>query len=146
MAERTVADPEAMLALGGELAAALRPPAVVALEGPLGAGKTTLVRGWLRALGHTGPVRSPTYTLLETYVLPSVHVYHLDLYRLVDPEELEFIGVRDLAAADALWLIEWPERGAGRLPPIDQRIRIDYHGATRRVQGLPGAARGPSRS
>lgn len=146
MAERAVADPAAMLALGAELAAAVRPPAVVALEGPLGAGKTTLVRGWLRALGHGGPVRSPSYTLLETYVLAGARVHHLDLYRLADPEELEFIGVRDLAADDALWLIEWPERGGSRLPPVDHRIRIEYDGAARRVHGLPASARGPAGS
>lgn len=142
MAERAVAGPEAMLALGAELATAIGPPAVVALEGPLGAGKTTLVRGWLRALGHAGPVRSPTYTLLETYVLAGVRVHHLDLYRLADPEELEFIGVRDLAGEDALWLIEWPQHGGDRLPPVDHRIRIDYDGAGRRVHGLPAAPAG----
>lgn len=142
MAERSVADADAMLALGAELAAALRPPAVVALDGPLGAGKTTLVRGWLRALGHTGPVRSPTYTLLETYVLEGVRVHHLDLYRLTDPEELELIGVRDLAADDALWLIEWPQRGGGRLPPIDWRLRIEHDGMARRVEGLPETMQG----
>lgn len=143
MAERTVADADAMLALGAELAAVLRAPAVVALEGPLGAGKTTLVRGWLRALGHTGPVRSPTYTLLETYLLAGVRVHHLDLYRVGDPEELEFIGVRDLAGDDALWLIEWPQRGDSRLPPLDHRIRIEYDAAGRRVHGLPGVTPGP---
>lgn len=144
MAERTVADADAMLALGAELAAVLRPPAVVALEGPLGAGKTTLVRGWLRALGHTGPVRSPTYTLLETYLLAGVRVHHLDLYRIGDPEELEFIGVRDLVGDDALWLIEWPQRGGSRLPPLDHRIRIEYDAAGRRVHGLPDVTPGPS--
>lgn len=146
MPERALADPEAMLALGAELAATLRAPAVVALEGPLGAGKTTLVRGWLRGLGHAGPVRSPTYTLLETYALAGVRVYHLDLYRLAEPEELEFIGVRDLAGDDALWLIEWPQRGAGRLPPIDHRIRIEYAGDGRRVHGLPAAVGDPAGS
>jgi len=130
-----------MLALGGELAAHLQPPLVVRLEGPLGAGKTTLVRGILRGLGHTAPVRSPTYTLLETYEVGAMRVHHLDLYRLADPEELEFIGVRDLATENAVWLVEWPERGGERLPPPGWTIRIDYAGTGRLVSGLPAEAK-----
>jgi len=82
-------------------------------------------------------VRSPTYTLLETYELGALRVHHLDLYRLADPEELEFIGVRDLAGEDALWLVEWPDRGGDRLPPPDWTLRIAYHGTGRHVRGLP---------
>lgn len=137
MAERTAADPDAMAALGAELAGALAPPRVVTLRGPLGAGKTTLVRACLRALGHEGPVRSPTYTLIESYPLGDRTVHHLDLYRLGDPEELELIGVRDLATADAVWLIEWPERGGDRLPPADWALEIAYADCGRRVRGLP---------
>jgi len=100
-----------------------RPPgdalAVVYLRGDLGAGKTTLVRGALRALGVPGAVRSPTYTLLEPYGVGLLTVVHADLYRLRDASELEPLGLRDFAAARHLWFIEWPDRGAGRLPPPD---------------------------
>lgn len=137
MAERTVAAPEAMDALGAELARVLDPPRVVTLAGPLGAGKTTLVRACLRALGHAGPVRSPTYTLVETYLLSDRTVHHLDLYRLGDPDELELIGVRDLATADAVWLVEWPERGGDRLPPVDWALELDYGEHGRCLRGLP---------
>lgn len=125
-------------ALGAALARAVTAPCVIALEGPLGAGKTTFVRGFLRACGHQGPVRSPTYTLVETYPLDDGPLHHLDLYRLADPEELEYLGVRDLAAGDALWLIEWPERGRGFLPPFDRHIAIDCEtDGCRRIRGLP---------
>ncbi|MEX1080397.1 MAG: tRNA (adenosine(37)-N6)-threonylcarbamoyltransferase complex ATPase subunit type 1 TsaE [Halofilum sp. (in: g-proteobacteria)] len=137
MTERFLADPEAMEALGVELANLLKPPRVVTLDGPLGAGKTTLVRACLRALGYPGPVRSPTYTLIESYPLSDRTLHHLDLYRLGDPDELELIGVRDLATADAVWLIEWPDRGGDRLPPVDWALCLDYVDDGRRVRGLP---------
>lgn len=133
-----------MEALGARLAGAIRAPAVVGLTGPLGAGKTTLVRGFLHALGHGGPVRSPTYTLVESYSLPPQTIHHLDLYRLADPEELENLGVRDLQDPAAIWLVEWPERGQGFLPALDWSIRIecDAGGTRRRLDGLPGGAEG----
>jgi len=93
--------------------------AVLFLTGELGAGKTTLVRGFVAALGVAAPVRSPTYTLVELYAAGALTVVHADLYRLRDPSELEPLGLRDLAAPGFLWLIEWPERGAGHLPPAD---------------------------
>jgi len=142
MAERVLANEAAAVELGRELAARARPPLVVGLSGSLGAGKTTLVRAWLRALGYTGPVRSPTYTLIETYDLPAFTVHHLDLYRLGDPEELEFIGVRDLFTPTAICLIEWPERGAGVLPPLDWALRLEHAGTGRTVAGLPAADSG----
>lgn len=107
----------------GARLARLRPAgdalAVLFLTGELGAGKTTLVRGFVGALGVASPVRSPTYTLVELYPAGAVTVVHADLYRLRDPSELEPLGLRDWAGPGFLWLIEWPERGAGHLPPAD---------------------------
>src|ERR1700722_19682022 len=97
---------------------------VVYLTGDLGAGKTTLTRGLLRSLGVTGAVRSPTYTLVEVYELGALTALHLDLYRLSDPAELENLGLREWATGGHLWLIEWPERGAGRLPGADLVITL----------------------
>jgi tRNA threonylcarbamoyladenosine biosynthesis protein TsaE len=97
---------------------------VVYLTGDLGAGKTTLTRGLLRSLGVTGAVRSPTYTLLEIYELGALTALHLDLYRLSDPEELGNLGLREWATGGHLWLIEWPERGADRLPEADLVITL----------------------
>ncbi len=137
MGERHLVDEAATRALGRELAGVTRAPLVVTLSGDLGAGKTSLARAWLHGLGHEGVVRSPTYTLIETYRLPAVTVHHMDLYRLADPEELEFIGVRDLAAEDALWLIEWPERGGDRLPSPDWALTLKFSGSGRIIAGLP---------
>jgi tRNA threonylcarbamoyladenosine biosynthesis protein TsaE len=95
------------------------PCRVVTLSGELGAGKSTFARGALRSLGVQGTIKSPSYTLMEVYELPSVQVLHLDLYRLRDPNELENLGLADYHRPGHLWLIEWPERGAGRLPPAD---------------------------
>ena len=136
-------DPDAQLAFGVSLAAVCPPGCVVHLHGDLGAGKTTLVRGFLRARGHDGPVRSPTYTLIEPYELADGTVYHLDLYRLGDPEELEYLGLRDLLGGEAILLIEWPERGEGWLPPPDLVIDIVHRTAGRdiAVSGLSPAGR-----
>jgi tRNA threonylcarbamoyladenosine biosynthesis protein TsaE len=110
-------------ALGAALLGkALEPGApcrVVTLSGDLGSGKSTFARGALRALGARGAIKSPSYTLVESYELPGITVLHLDLYRLRDPDELENLGLADHHRPDHLWLIEWPERGAGRLPPVD---------------------------
>ena len=92
---------------------------MITLSGELGAGKSTFARGALRALGARGTLKSPSYTLIESYELPALTVLHLDLYRLRDPEELENLGLADYHRPGFLWLIEWPERGAGRLPPAD---------------------------
>jgi tRNA threonylcarbamoyladenosine biosynthesis protein TsaE len=113
---------------GGRLASA-RPPgsehfAVIYLTGDLGAGKTTLTRGFLRALGVEGAVRSPTYTLLEIYDLDALTALHLDLYRLADPTELDNLGLREWARAGHVWLVEWPERGGDRLPPPDLVVKL----------------------
>jgi tRNA threonylcarbamoyladenosine biosynthesis protein TsaE len=121
-----LADPAAQEAFGARLAAACPPKALVFLRGDLGAGKTTLVRGLLRALGEKGPVRSPTYTLVEPYDTPSGRVYHLDLYRLADGEELEYLGLRDMLEEQALILVEWPERGGDWLPRPDLLVSIGH--------------------
>ena len=124
-------DEAATLDMGRRLAEVLRRhPGLVRLHGDLGAGKTTLVRGILRGLGHAGPVRSPTYTLIEPYEDLAPPVYHIDLYRLADPEELEWLGYRDLAAGSALVLVEWPERGGERLgtPRLDVQLRPEGEG------------------
>jgi len=128
--------------LGARLAASVT-PAVVYLLGDLGAGKTTLVRGLIHALGYTGKVRSPTYTLVEPYVCEPVPVFHLDLYRLADAEELEWLGLRDLLEEPALVVVEWPERGRGVLPPADLTIYMEYSGSGRvaRLQSSSGAGK-----
>lgn len=97
---------------------------VIYLTGDLGAGKTTFTRGFLRALGVTGAVRSPTYTLVEIYELGALTALHLDLYRLSDPAELDNLGLREWAAKGHLWLIEWPERGSDRLPGADLVVKL----------------------
>jgi tRNA threonylcarbamoyladenosine biosynthesis protein TsaE len=126
-------DSEAQVDFGVRLGRLLPAHLVIYLEGDLGTGKTTLVRGILRALGHHGSVRSPTYTLIEPYELPGARAYHLDLYRLADPEELEYLGLRDLSAEDALLLVEWPERGLDALPAPDLTIRIRYQSRGRHL-------------
>lgn len=112
------------LAFGARLAATLKPPRILFLQGELGVGKTTLVRGLLKGLGFTGIGKSPTYTLVEPYELKIGSVYHFDLYRLTNPEELEFIGIRDYFNENAICLIEWPEHGLGFLPKADLNIEL----------------------
>ena len=120
-------------ALGAALARTCRAPALIYLDGDLGAGKTTLVRGWLRSLGHAGAVKSPTYTLIEPYEIDGQSIYHLDLYRLGDPGELEYLGLREMLAEDAVLLIEWPQRGLGWLPTPDLEILIEHMAGGRRL-------------
>ena len=122
--------PEAMRQLGMDIGTVLLgttdKPQCVQLEGELGAGKTTLVAGIVAAFGVKGPVRSPTYTLVEPYELDGRFLYHMDLYRLTDPDEIEPLGVRELLVPGAVLLIEWPQRARGRLPPADLSIAIEY--------------------
>ena len=129
----TLATAEAQIAFGEHLASVLQPPLRIELTGDLGTGKTTLTRGILRGLGYAGPVRSPTYTLVESYALPTLELHHFDLYRLGDPDELEYLGLRDLLGATTIWIIEWPERGAGWLPAPDLRIQLTHQGTGRHL-------------
>jgi len=116
---------------GFNLAQQLPAKCLVFLHGNLGAGKTTLVRAYLRALGFQGTVKSPTYNLVEEYALTDRKIYHFDLYRLNDPEELEWIGIQDYLYQDAVIFIEWPERGKGVLPEPDLSISIEIKGEGR---------------
>ena len=122
-------DSEATDELGRALAASRPAGAVVHLQGDLGAGKSTLARALLRALGVQGAIRSPTYTLVERYPLADGEAWHLDLYRIGDAGELDFLGLDEGSAT--LWLVEWPERGGPALPPCDLRIRLAADGAGR---------------
>jgi tRNA threonylcarbamoyladenosine biosynthesis protein TsaE len=126
--------------LGAELLG--RPPArgepcrIVTLSGDLGAGKSTFARGALRALGVTGPIKSPSYTLLETYPLAAVTVVHLDLYRLKDPAELEYLGLADYHRPGHLWLIEWPEHGGERIPRADLQFEFTIGADGHRIERI----------
>jgi len=127
-------------ALGARLLGARPAPGapcrVVFLSGELGAGKSTFARGVLRALGAQGAIKSPSYTLVETYELPDANAVHLDLYRLIDPTELEHLGLADYHRPGFLWLIEWPERGAGRLPAPDLRFEFSITEQGHRIERI----------
>ena len=129
-------DENALGALARELAPHLHAGGCIHLAGPLGAGKTTFARALLRALGAGERVKSPTYTLIETYALPGLTAQHLDLYRIGAAEELEWLGLRDLADGPVLWLIEWPERGAAAIPAPDLTVRLAHAACGRDVHVL----------
>jgi tRNA threonylcarbamoyladenosine biosynthesis protein TsaE len=137
-----LADEDAMVALGTRIAQVTQGHGIVFLDGDLGAGKTTLSRGIIRGLGHVGSVKSPTFTLVEPYEIGEIRAFHFDLYRLVDPEELEYLGIRDYLEDDALCLIEWPQKGAGFLPKPDLTITISPHDSGRSLSLLPQGPRG----
>jgi len=136
-------------AIGAKLAAAMlavdpSEPLLITLSGELGAGKTTLVGGLLAALGHAGPVRSPTYALIEPYRLADRDIHHCDLYRLRDPDELDDLGLRDLLTARAVLLVEWPERAGNRLRAPDVELLLQYSEAGRVVALTASSALGES--
>ena len=140
-------DESATVALGKALARALpaaSPAMLLALQGDLGAGKSTLARALLRELGVSGPIRSPTYTLVEPYRVERGDCLHLDLYRLADPAELDFLGLEDLHPHSLLWIVEWPERGGDRLPAADLQLTLEQSEAGRvaRLQALSPRAMG----
>ncbi|WP_346838525.1 tRNA (adenosine(37)-N6)-threonylcarbamoyltransferase complex ATPase subunit type 1 TsaE [Microbulbifer sp. SAOS-129_SWC] len=142
-----LADEAATVAAGTALGRACTEQGMAAgltlyLYGQLGAGKTTLCRGVLRAFGHTGAVKSPTYTLVEPYDFGAQRVFHFDLYRLGDAEELEFMGVRDYFAPGCLSLVEWPQRGAGVLPEADLEVELDVPDSGRLLVATAHSAAG----
>ena len=135
-------DEEATLALGRALAPVLEPGLVIYLEGDLGAGKTTLVRGILRGLGHTGAVKSPTYTLVELYKLCSLDLHHFDFYRFHDPREWIDAGFRESFNGRIVSLIEWPRKAGGLLPPADLEFALEPSGTGRNASLRSTSPRG----
>jgi len=133
-AERILPDEEATLTLGRSVAGALPGGLVAFLHGDLGAGKTTFARAFLRALGVGERVKSPTYSLVEGYDIGDRRAFHLDLYRIADPGELEWLGLDSLAEPGAIVLVEWPERGAGALPPVDLELYFRHADGGRAVR------------
>lgn len=129
-------------ALAANLAGVLTPGLIIYLKGDLGTGKTTLVRAMLDALGHKGIIKSPTYTLVETYSVAGLAINHFDLYRLTDPLELDFIGIRDYVANKAVNIFEWPQKGAGYIPAADLEINLSLETGSRTAALIAKTAAG----
>lgn len=138
------ADEARLIALAERLAPAVRSGGAIQLRGDLGAGKTTFARALLRALGVGERVKSPTYSLIESYRVGDLDIHHLDLYRIADPGELEWLGLSDLAVASALLVVEWPERGAGVLPAADLLLELRHADTTRDLFAEACGPRGES--
>jgi tRNA threonylcarbamoyladenosine biosynthesis protein TsaE len=131
--QRYLDSTEATEQFGAELFKSVPSKCLIFLQGDLGAGKTTMVRGFLRAAGYNGTVKSPTYTLVEEYTIDGRKIFHFDLYRVVDPEELEWIGIRDYFDQDSICFIEWPDKGKGFLPQPDIIITLKPEGLARSI-------------
>lgn len=125
--KQNVVSEDEMLVLAARLAKAIEQGAIVFLYGPLGAGKTTFTRGFLRSLGYTEKVKSPTYTLVEPYTVMGRNIFHFDFYRITDPNELEHIGIKDYFTDDAICIIEWPEKAFPLLPAADLACYIAFN-------------------
>jgi len=138
----SLADESETIALGAKIAAAIQGGEIIYLSGELGAGKTTFVRGFLNALGHTGNVKSPTYTLVEPYSIDEQSIYHFDLYRINDPEELEAMGIRDYCDGESICLYEWPEQGGDVLPAADIILSLSHKDSGREVKIESKSAKG----
>ena len=143
---REVPNEAAAAAVAARFAASVAPPCVIWLQGDLGAGKTLFARAFIHALGYEGYVKSPSYGLLETYRAGGIHVLHLDLYRIEDPEELEFLAIRDLFDANTVLLVEWPDRGGTLLPVADLVLHFYEQGETRGIRCEPVSSTGAALS
>lgn len=144
--EREMTDESAVAELAACFAHSLETPAVLYLRGDLGAGKTTFARAYIHALGFTGYVKSPSYGLLETYTAGRQKVLHLDLYRIEDPEELEYLAIRDQFGPETVLLVEWPDRGERFLPKPDIVLDFGENNEVRFIRCRPFTARGKSLS
>lgn len=142
--QRRLADEAATIAAGIDIGAALEGQGIVFLYGEMGAGKTTFCRGILRQYGYQGAVKSPTYTLVEPYNLPQHSIFHFDLFRLTDGEELYYLGIEDYFSSPSICLIEWPEKGAEFLPSCDLKININNHRQTIEKNGKTCSKSGAS--
>ncbi|MGE5027261.1 MAG: tRNA (adenosine(37)-N6)-threonylcarbamoyltransferase complex ATPase subunit type 1 TsaE [Betaproteobacteria bacterium] len=139
---RHLADERATEAFGAELAKVLKPGLMIALSGDLGSGKTALVRAMLRALGYSGKVKSPTYTLVEFYVISRLYLYHFDFYRFNDPDEWHEAGFREYFNENSVCFVEWPEKAGGLLPSPDLGIFLEIREPGREITVEAGSEKG----